>query len=92
MDTVLISECLDIFCCLSGKFCNHIVRELDSLSLQKKLLGKRLCLKCILHLNKNCKLIYKPYINLGYIMDCLVGNASSYRLRNNVDSSVIYSV
>ena len=33
MDAILISECLDIFCGLSRKPCDYIVRELYSLSL-----------------------------------------------------------
>ena len=75
----------------AGQARDNIIRELDAFCFLQKLHSQRLALQCLLHLNKNRKLINKPYINFCNVMNLLIGEASADRLCDDPDPTIVHN-
>ena len=76
-NAVCVTHLLDFFFGFSSKFCNHIVRELNSLCFFQQFNGKFLGLQALLHLGNNCKLIDKPAVDLCNLVNVIVRYATA---------------
>ena len=91
-DTIAIPQLFDLFCCLSCKLCDYLIREFYTLDFLHQFLGDiSLGITDLLFIvNQIVDLINEPKINLCDIVNCFLCNATAKCLSDNKDTSVIY--
>ena len=90
-DLVYLTECLDIGFCSSAEVCDHVIRKFHTFCFQKKFFCKRLSLKRLFHLYKDCNLVDKPAVDLCNSVDVFFGDISSDCFCYFPDTTVIYN-
>ena len=90
-DLVSLTKCLDIGFCSSTEVCDHVIRKFHAFCFQKKFFCKRLSLKCLFHLYKDCNLVDKPAVDLCDSVNVFFGNISSDCFCDLPDTTVVYN-
>ena len=91
-NTVVVAHLLDFLRGHAVESGDHAVGEFHALRLPQQIHCQLLCCETFLHLHENGNLIDKPEVNLGVIVNLLIGHSPAQSFGNGVDSPIIHHV